>query len=52
VNSKKALKITASGIAVIIVVCIALYALIVWEGSTAREDAPILEANVAQWACA
>src|ERR1700737_3886650 len=48
-NSNRALKIAASSIAVIIVLCIGLYAFIVWEGSSAREDAPILEANVAQW---
>jgi predicted CXXCH cytochrome family protein len=48
-NSKRALKITASSIAVIIALCVASYALIVWEGSNAREDAPVLEANVAQW---
>ena len=48
-TSKKALKITAGGIAVIAVLFAALYALILWEGSRAREDAPVLEATVAQW---
>src|SRR6267378_4770280 len=48
-DSKKALKITASSIAIIIALCGSLYALIVWEGSNAREDAPALEANAAQW---
>src|ERR1700677_5066539 len=28
---------------------IGLYSLIMWEGSSAREDAPTLEADVAQW---
>jgi len=48
-NSKRALKITASFAAVIIALSVGLCALIVWEGSSAREDAPVLEANVAQW---
>src|SRR5258708_38789305 len=48
-NFKKALKITAWIVAVIIASCVGFYALIVWEGSSAREDAPVLEANVAQW---
>ena len=48
-TSKRALKLTAAGIAVIAVLLLGLYAVIVWEGSSAREDAPALEANVAQW---
>src|SRR4030088_3245939 len=48
-NSKKALKITAASVAIAIGLCVGWYALIVWEGSSAREDAPVLEANVAQW---
>ncbi|HTC37376.1 MAG TPA: hypothetical protein VK693_00420, partial [Steroidobacteraceae bacterium] len=47
-TSKRALQITAV-IAVIAVLIVGLYALILWEGSSAREDAPALEANVAQW---
>ena len=45
----KALKITAWSIAAIAAACAGLYALIVWEGSSAREDAPVLEADIAQW---
>jgi mono/diheme cytochrome c family protein len=48
-SSYKALKITAWSIAIVIALGVGLYALIVWEGSSAREDAPVLEANVAQW---
>ena len=47
-TSKRALQITAV-FAVIAVLIVGLYALILWEGSSAREDAPALEANVAQW---
>ena len=38
----KALKITVVSFAVIAVLLGCLYALIVWEGSSAREDAPAL----------
>ena len=48
-NFKKALKIGVAIIAIIAVLGGGLVALIVWEGSSAREDAPALEANVAQW---
>jgi predicted CXXCH cytochrome family protein len=48
-TSRRALKITVASIAVIAVLVAGLYALILWEGSSAREDAPALEANVAQW---
>jgi predicted CXXCH cytochrome family protein len=48
-HSHKALKITAWSIAALLAACAGLYALIVWEGSSAREDAPVLEARVAQW---
>jgi predicted CXXCH cytochrome family protein len=48
-KSNRALKITASVAVVIVVVIVGLYALIIWEGSSAREDAPALEANLAQW---
>jgi mono/diheme cytochrome c family protein len=47
-NSKKALKITAVSVSVIVALGVGLYALFIWEGSSAREDAPALEANVAQ----
>ena len=47
--SKRALKIAVASITVIAVLFTGLYALIVWEGSNAREDAPVLEADVAQW---
>ena len=48
-TSKRALRITVASIAVIAVLIVGLDALILWEGSSAREDAPALEANVAQW---
>jgi predicted CXXCH cytochrome family protein len=48
-KSKRATKITVASIAAIAVLIVGLYALILWEGSSAREDAPALEANVAQW---
>jgi hypothetical protein len=43
------LKITAAGIAVIAALIGGLSAFILWEGSSARENAPVLETNVAQW---
>jgi mono/diheme cytochrome c family protein len=48
-SSKKVWRITVSSIGVAAALCIGLYALIVWEGSSAREDAPALESSVAQW---
>ena len=45
----KALKVTLVSIAVIAAILGGLYAFIVWEGSSAREDAPALEARIAQW---
>jgi predicted CXXCH cytochrome family protein len=38
-----------TGIAIIVMVVGGLYALVIWEGSSAREDAPRLEVAVAQW---
>src|ERR1700691_2244849 len=46
-HSHKALKITAWSVAALLAACAGLYALIVWEGSSAREDARVLEARVA-----
>src|ERR1700722_19221277 len=48
-SAKRVLKIAGASALVIIGLCIGLYALIMWEGSSAREDAPVLEADVAQW---
>ena len=48
-NSNKVLKISAVIIALVGVLGGGLVALVVWEGSSTREDAPALEANVAQW---
>ena len=45
----RALKITAASIAVIAALIGGLSAFILWEGSSARESAPVLETNVAQW---
>jgi predicted CXXCH cytochrome family protein len=48
-NSKRALKIAAVTASVIAVLIVGLGALVLWEGSSARNDAPRLEAAVAQW---
>lgn len=48
-NSKKALKVGAAIIALAAALGGGLFALIVWEGSSAREDAPALESSIAQW---
>jgi len=48
-SSRKFLKIAGISALTMMVLCSGLYALLVWEGSSAREDAPALEANVAQW---
>ena len=45
----KALKATLVSTVVVAVILGGLYAFIVWEGSSAREDAPALEAKIAQW---
>ena len=46
---RTALKVTLIGIAVVAVLLGGLFAFIVWEGSSAREDAPALEATIATW---
>src|ERR1700676_1573026 len=48
-NSKRALKIAATTTAVIGLLIIGLVSLVLWEGSSARDDAPRIEAAVAQW---
>src|ERR1700723_3695283 len=48
-NSQRALKIAGTTIAVIAVLVVGLGVLVLWEGSSARDDAPRLEAAVAQW---
>jgi len=48
-SSKKIWKTVGFSLLGLAVLGTALVALIVWEGSSAREDAPALEANVAQW---
>jgi len=45
----RAQKTIVVSIAALAVVFAALYAFVVWEGSSAREDAPALEASIAQW---
>src|ERR1700678_3433995 len=47
-TANRALKLAGAGAAVLLALVIGLYALIMWEGSSARKDAPALEANVAQ----
>src|ERR1700722_15087545 len=48
-TGKRALKITATCVAISLVLGAGLFAFILWEGSSAREDTPALEAKVAQW---
>jgi hypothetical protein len=48
-NVAKGPKIAGASAVVAVAQAAALYALILWEGSSAREDAPVLEAKVAQW---
>src|SRR5580692_3484942 len=48
-NARKVMKMAGASALVLVALAIGLYALIKWEGSSAREDAPALEANVAQW---
>jgi predicted CXXCH cytochrome family protein len=48
-TSRQALKITMASLSVMVILIVGFYALVIWEGSSAREDAPALEANVAQW---
>ena len=48
-TSKRALNIALRSIAVIAVLIAGLYALMLWEGSSARENPPALRADVAQW---
>jgi predicted CXXCH cytochrome family protein len=43
------LKVSLIGVAVVAVLLGGLYSFIVWEGSSAREDAPALEATIATW---
>jgi mono/diheme cytochrome c family protein len=46
---RKALNIALASVALIVLILGSLYSFIVWEGSSARADAPILEASIAQW---
>lgn len=47
-TSRRALKIAGASLSVIAILIVSLYALVTWEGSSARDDAPALEANVAR----
>jgi predicted CXXCH cytochrome family protein len=47
--SKQRLRIAAISLGIIVIVAVGGYALLMWEGSSAREDAPRLEAAIAQW---
>ena len=42
-------KVGLIGVAVVVVLFGLLYAFIVWEGSSARENAPVLESRIAAW---
>jgi mono/diheme cytochrome c family protein len=48
-NSKRAMKIAGASLLAMVVLGAGLCSLIIWKGSSAREDAPALEVNVAQW---
>ncbi|GAC1306941.1 MAG: hypothetical protein NVSMB10_12080 [Steroidobacteraceae bacterium] len=45
----KAFRVALASVAVLAVLAGGVYALVIWEGASAREDAPPLEATVAQW---
>ena len=47
-NSGKMIKIAGISIATLVLLALGVYGLVMWEGSSAREDAPILEASIAQ----
>jgi predicted CXXCH cytochrome family protein len=49
VTTRRALKIAGLIVAVALVLGVGLFTAVRWEGSSAREDAPAFEANVAQW---
>ncbi|HEV8019517.1 MAG TPA: c-type cytochrome [Steroidobacteraceae bacterium] len=49
VTTRRALKIAGLIVAVALVLGAGLFTAVRWEGSSAREDAPALEADVAQW---
>ncbi|HTB65288.1 MAG TPA: c-type cytochrome [Steroidobacteraceae bacterium] len=46
---KKTLQVILGSVIVLALLLGGLYALLVWEGSSARGNAPALEANIAQW---
>jgi|SRR5882672_793206 len=48
-TSKQAAKITIVSAAILAVLCGGLYGLVVWEGSTTRAEAPVIEVSVARW---
>jgi predicted CXXCH cytochrome family protein len=48
VNQRKVVKVAGISLSALLVLGIGLYALIIWEGSSAREDAPAPEAALAQ----
>ena len=48
-NARKVMKMAGASALVLVALATGLYAFIKWEGSSAREDAPVLEADVAQW---
>jgi len=45
----KTLRVTMVSVVIAVALLSALYALIMWEGSSARADAPAIESAVAQW---
>src|SRR5215510_16585458 len=48
-NRRKALKVALWSTAVIALLLGGLYGFIIWEGSSTRDDAPVLEVKIAQW---
>jgi len=48
-SQHKALKVGILGVVVVALLLAGLVAFVLWEGSSTREDAPALEARMAQW---
>jgi len=47
-TSNKRIKIAGITVGILVLLAFGAYGLVMWEGSSAREEAPALEANIAQ----
>ena len=47
-NSNKRIKIAGMAVGILVLLAFGAYRLVMWEGSSARENAPAFEANIAQ----